>query len=69
MKGDEEKKKKGQTGINSNRMCWQGKLVSCGCAAREGTSEKPMKIASSNIRLQNKGKGVEKTRCIKRATI
>ena len=47
-----------------------GKLGSRGCATREGTSEeKPMKFASSNIRLQSKGTGIEKTRRIKNTTI
>lgn len=69
IKADEEKKK-GQRGTNSKRMCGQGKLGSRGSATREGTSEeKPMKIASSNIRLQNKGTGIEKTRRIKRIII
>lgn len=69
MKVDEEKKKEAKGDI-SNRMCGQGKLGGRGCATREGTSEeKPMKIASSNIRLQNRGTGIEKTRRIKRTTI
>jgi hypothetical protein len=69
MKVDEEKKN-GQRETNLNRMCGQGKLGSRGCATREGTSEeKPMKFASSNIRLQSKGTAIEKTRCIKRTTI
>ncbi len=47
-----------------------GKLGSRGCATREGTSEeKPMKFASSNIRLQIKGTGIENTRRIKNTTI
>jgi hypothetical protein len=54
MKVDEEKKR-GEGETNLNRICGQGKLGSRGCATREGTSEeKPMKIASSNKRLQNK---------------
>jgi len=69
MKVDEEKKKEAKGDI-SNRMCGQGKLGSRGCATREGTSEeKPIRFASSNIRLQSKGTAIEKTRCIKRTTI